>query len=112
MRSCIQSAKTRLGADYGSDHQLLIAKFRLKLKKTRKTTRPATYDLNQTPYEYAVKVTNRFKGLDLVNSVLEELWMEVHCVIQEAENKTIPKKKKSKEAKWLSEALKKNKSKK
>ena len=72
MRSCIQSAKTRVGANCGSDHQLLIAKFRLKLKKARKTTRPARYDLNQIPYEYAVEVMNRFKGLDLVNRVPEE----------------------------------------
>ena len=103
MRSCIQSAKTRLGADYGSDHQLLIAKFRLKLKKTRKTTRPATYDLNQTPYEYAVDVINRSKGLDLVNNAPEELWAEVQNIAQEAVNKTIPKKKKSTKTKWLSE---------
>ena len=62
-RSCIQSAKTRPGADCGSDHQLLIAKFRLKLKKVRETTRPARYNLNQIPYEYAVEVTNRFRRL-------------------------------------------------
>ena len=68
-----------------------------------KTTRLAGYNLNQVPYEYAVEVTNRFKGLELVNSVLEELWAEVHNIIQEAVNKTIPKKKKSKKAKWLSE---------
>ena len=80
MRSCIQSAKTRVGADCGSDHQLLIAKFRLKLKKTRKTTRPARYDLNQIPYEYAVEVMNRSKGLDLVNSMPKELWTEVHNI--------------------------------
>ena len=68
-----------------------------------KITRPAGHNLNQVPYEYAVEVTNRFKGLELVNSVLEELWAEVHNIIQEAVNKTIPKKKKSKKAKWLSE---------
>ena len=68
-----------------------------------KTTRPVRYNLNQIPYEYAVEETNRFKGLDLVNSVPEELWMEVHNIVQEAENKTIPKKKKSKKAKWSSE---------
>ena len=62
-RSCIQSEKIRPGADCGSDHQLLIAKFRLKLKKVRETTRPARYNLNQIPYEYAVEVTNRFKRL-------------------------------------------------
>ena len=85
--------------DCGSDHQLLIAKFRLKLKKVGKTTRPARYDLNQIPYEYAVEVTNRFKGLELVNSVPEELWTEVLNITQEAVNKTIRKKKKSKKAK-------------
>ena len=68
-----------------------------------KTTRPVRYNLNQIPYEYAVEETNRFKGLDLVNSVPEELWMEVHNIVQEAANKTIPKKKKSKKAKWSSE---------
>ena len=65
-RSSIQSAKTRLGADCGSDHELLIAKFRLKLKKVGKTTRPFRYDLNQIPYNYTVKVRNRFTGLDLI----------------------------------------------
>ena len=65
-RSSIQSAKTRLGADYGPDDELLIAKFRLKLKKVGKTTRPFRYDLNQIPYDYAVEVANRFKGLDLI----------------------------------------------
>ena len=84
-------------------HQLFIAKFRLKLKKARKTTRPDRYNLNQIPYEYAEEVINRFKGLDLVNSVPEELWMKVHNTVQEAVNKTIPSKKKSKKAKWLSE---------
>ena len=101
MRSCIQSAKTRLGADYGSDHQLLIAKFRLKLKKTRKTTRPATYDLNQTPYEYAVDVINRSKGLDLVNNAPEELWTEVQNIAQEAVNKIILPRKGKQEAKVI-----------
>ena len=62
----MQSAKIRLGADCGSDHELLIAKFRLKLMKVRKTTRPFRYDLNQIPYDYTVEVTNRFKGLDLI----------------------------------------------
>ena len=65
----IQSAKTRPGADWGSNHELLIAKFRLKLKKVRKITRPLRYDLNQTPYDYTVEVTNSFKGSDLVDSV-------------------------------------------
>ena len=99
-RSSIQSAKTRLGADCGSDHELLIAKFRLKIEyKEGKTTRPFRYDLNQIPYDYTVEVTNRFKGLDLIDRVPEELWMEVHDIVQEAVIKTIPKKKKYKKAK-------------
>ena len=76
-RSSIQSAKTRSGADCGSDHELLIVKFRLKLKKVGKTTRSFRYDLNQTPYNYTVEVRNRFKGLDLIDRMPEELWMEV-----------------------------------
>ena len=102
-RSPIQSAKRRLGADCGSDHGLLIAKFRSKLNKAGKTTRPFRYDLNQIPYNYTVEVTNRFKGLDLIDRVPEELWTEVHDIVQEAGIKTIPKKKKCKKAKWLSE---------
>ena len=70
-RSSIQSAKTRLGADCGSDHELLIANFRLKLKKVGKTTRLFMYDLNQIPYDYTVEVTSRFKGIDLIDRVLE-----------------------------------------
>ena len=69
-RSSIQSAKTRLGADCGSDHELLIAKFRLKLKKVEKTTRTFRYDLNQIPYDYTVEVRNRFKGLDLTECLM------------------------------------------
>ena len=76
-RSSIQSAKTRPGADCGSDHELLIAKFRLKLKKVGKTTRPFRNDLNQIPYDYTVEVRNRFKGLDLIDRVPDELWNEV-----------------------------------
>ena len=75
-RSCIQSEKIRPGADCGSDHQLLIAKFRLKLKKAGKTTRSFRYDLNQIPYDYTVEVRNRFKGLDLIDRVPDELWIE------------------------------------
>ena len=74
--------KTRPRADCGSYHELLIAQIRLKLKKVGKTTRPFRYDINQIPYDYIVKVTNRFKGL--VDRVSEELWMEVHEIVQEA----------------------------
>ena len=73
------------------------------LKKVGKTTRPSMYDLNHIPYNYTVEVTNRFKGLDLIDRVPEELWMEVCDIVQEAVIKTIPKKKKCKKAKWLSE---------
>ena len=95
----MQSAKTRPGTDCGSDHELLIAKFRLKLKKVGKITRPYMYDINQIPYNYTVKVTNRFKGLDMIDRVPEKLWTEVHDIVQEAMIKTIPKKKKCKKAK-------------
>ena len=78
-RSSIQSAKTRPGADCGSEHELLIAKFRLKLKKVGKTTSPFRYDLNQIPYDYKVEVRNRCKGLNLIDRVPDELWTEVHC---------------------------------
>ena len=84
-----------LGADCGSDHELLIAKFRLKLKKVEKTTRQFRYDLYQLPYDYTVEVRNRFKGLDLIDRVPDELWTEVHDIVQETGIKTIPKKKKS-----------------
>jgi len=96
-------SKHKTGADCGSDHELFIVKFRLKLKKVGKTTRPFRYDLNQIPYDYTVGVTNRFKGLDLIDRVPEELWMEVHDTVQEAGIKTIPKEKKCKKAKWLFE---------
>ena len=105
-RSSIQSAKTTLGAGWGSDHELLIAKFRLKLKKVGKTTRPFRYDLNQIPYDYIVKARNRFKGLDLIDRVPDELWTEVHDIVQETGIEAIPMEKKCKKAKWLSgEAL-------
>ena len=67
----------------GSDHELIIAKFRLKLKKVGKSTRPFRYDLNQIPYDYTVEVTNRFKGLNIIDRVPDELWMEVHDIVQE-----------------------------
>ena len=73
------------------------------LKKVGKTTRSFRYDLNQIPYDYTAEVRNRFKGLDLIDNVPDELWMEVHDIVQETGIKTIPKKKKCKKAKWLSE---------
>ena len=99
----LQSAKTRPGADCGSDHELLIAKFRLKLKKVGKTTRPFRYDLNQIPYDYTVKVKNRFQGLALIDRVPDELWTGIRDIVQETEIKIIPMEKKCKKAKWLSE---------
>ena len=89
-----------------SNHKLLIAKCRLKLKKVGKTTRPFRYDLNQIPYNYTVEVRNRFKGLDLIDRMPDELWNEVRDIVQETGIKTIPMEKKCKQAKWLSgEAL-------
>jgi len=96
-RSSIQTAKTRPGADCGSDHELLIVKLRPKLKKVRKTTRPFRYDLNQIPYDYIVEVRKRVKGLNLMDRVPEELWIEVCDIAQEAGIKTILMEKKSKE---------------
>ena len=98
-RSSIQLAKTKLGADCGSDHELLIIKFRLKLKKVGKTTRPLRYDLNQIPYDYTVEMRNRFKSLHLIDRVPDELWNEVHDIVQETGIKTIPMEKKCKKAK-------------
>ena len=92
-------------ADCGSDHKLLIAKFRLKLKKVGKTTRPFRYDLNQIPYDYTVEVRHRFKGLDLIDRVPDELWNEVRDIVQETGIKTTPRKKKCKKSKWLSEEV-------
>ena len=74
--------KTRPGADCGSDHELLIAKFRLKLKKVGKTTRSFRYDLNQIPDDYTVEVRNRFKGLDLIDRVPDEVWTQVRDIVQ------------------------------
>ena len=102
MEKLTQSTKTRPGADCGSDHELLITKFRLKLKKVGKITRPFRYDLNQIPYDYTVEVRNRFKGLDLVDRVPDELWTEVRDIVQETGIKTIPMEKKCKKEKCLS----------
>ena len=93
-RSSIQSAKTRPGADCSSDHELLIAKFRLKMKKVGKIARPFRYELNQIPYDYTVKVRNRFNTLDVIDRVPGELWTEVCDIVQETGIKTIPMKKK------------------
>ena len=93
----------KLYTDCGSDHEFLIAKFRLKWKKVEKTTRPFRYDLNQIPYDYTVEVRNRLKGLDLIDRVPDELRTEVHNIVQDTGIKTIPKKKKCTKTKWLSE---------
>ena len=103
MEKLYTSTKTRRGADCGSDHELLITKFRLKLKKVGKTPRPYGYDLNQIAYDYTVEVRNRIKGLDLIDRVPDDLWTEVRDIVQETGIKTIPKKKKCKKAKWLSQ---------
>ena len=102
-RSSIQSAKTRRGADCGSDHEFFIAKFRLKLKKVGKIPRPFRYDLNKIPYDYTVEVRNRFKGLDLTDRLPDELWTEVHNIVEETGIKSIPMEKKYKKANWLFE---------
>ena len=96
----VSQKKTRPGADCSSDHELLTAKFRLKLNKARKTTRPFRYDLNQIPYDYTVEVRNRFKGT-LSDRVPDELWNEVRDIVQETGITTIPMEKKCKKAKWL-----------
>ena len=105
MEKLYRVSKKRPGADRGSDHELLIAKFRLKLKKVGKTTRPFRYDLNQITYDYTVEVGNRFKGLDLIDRVPDELWTEVRDIVQETGIKIIPVEKKCKKAKWLSEEV-------
>ena len=99
----MQSAKTRLGADCGSEHELLIAKFRLQLKKVGITTRPFRYDLNQIPYDYTVEVRNGFKGLDLIYRETDKLQMEVHDIVQDTGIKNLLMEKKCKMEKWLSE---------
>ena len=96
------SQQKQPGTDCGSDHELLIAKFRLKLKKVGKTNKLFKYDLNQVPYGYAVKVRNRFRDLDLIDRVPDELWTDVRDIVQETGNKTILMEKKCKKAKWLS----------
>ena len=94
-------SKNRLGADCGSDHEPLIAKFRLKLKKVGKTTRSFRYNLNQIPYNYTVKVTNSFKELDLLDRVPEELWLEVHDIVEKTVIKTIPQGKEMQKGKMV-----------
>ena len=96
----LQSQKKQ---DCGLGHQLLIAKFRLKLKKMEETYRPLRNDLNQIPYDYTVEVMNTFKGLDMIDRVPEEIWTKVHNIVQEVMTKPIPKKKNCKKAKWVSE---------
>ena len=96
VNTIIRLSKTRLGADCGSDHKLFITKFSLKLKKLGETTRTFRYDLNQIPYDYTVEVTNRFKGLDLTDRAPEELWMEVHDIVQEVVTKIIHQKRNAK----------------
>ena len=96
MEKLYKSTKTRPGANCSSDHELLIAKFRLKLKKVGKMIRPFRYDLSQIPYDYTVEVRNRFKGLDMIHSVPQELWTEVCDIVQEAGIKIMSNKKKCK----------------
>ena len=96
-------SKNKTGGNCGSNNQLLIAKFKLKVKKIGKTSRPFRYDINQIPYDYTVEVTNRFKGLDLIDRVPEELLTEVYNIVQEVVTKITPKKKKCKKSKWFSE---------
>ena len=100
MERLIESTKMRPGTDCGSGHELLIAKFRLKLKKVGKTTRPFSYNLNQIPYDYTVEVRNRFKGLDLIDRVPDEQWIKVRDIVQETGIKAILMEKKCKKAKW------------
>ena len=94
-------SKTKLGADCGSDHELLITKFRFKLKKVGKSSRSFWYDINPIPYDYSVEMRNRFKGLDWRNTVPDKLWTQVHDIVQETGIKTIPMEKKCQKAKGL-----------
>ena len=103
MEKLYKVSKIRLGADCGSDHELLIAKFRCKFKKVGKNTRISRYDINPVLYDYTVEVRNRFKGLDRTNRVPDKLWTEVHDIVQETGIKTIPMEKKCQKAKGLSE---------
>ena len=106
MEKLYKVSKIRLGADCGSDHELLIAKFRCKFKKVGKTTRIFRYDINPVLYDYTVEVRNRFKGLDRTNRVPDKLWTEVHDIVQETGIKTIPMENKCHKVKGLSgEAL-------
>ena len=106
-RSSIQISKTGPGADCGSDHERLLAKIQIKLKKTGKIIAPSRYVLSNIPHEYTVKVKNRFDGLDLVDRMPEELWTEIKDTIKDEATKSISKSEKLKKAKWLSaESLK------
>ena len=100
MKKLYTVSKTRPGADCGSDHELLIAKLRLKLKKVEKTTRPFRYDLNQIPYSYTVEVRNRFKGLDMIDRVPDERWVEVRAIVHEQDHLQEKEMQKSKMAVW------------
>ena len=105
MEKLSTASKNKPGVDCGSDHEFLIAKFRLKLKEVRKTTKPFRYGLNQIPYDYAGKVRHRLKGLDLIDRVPEELWVEVLHTEQEAVIKTIPRKRNAKRQNGLLRGL-------
>ena len=91
MQKLYTVSKTRLGTDWGSDHELLITKFRCKLKKVGKNPGSFRYDINPIPYDYSVEVRNRFKGLDLTNRVPEEQWTEVHDIVEETGIKSFPR---------------------
>ena len=106
-RSSIQISKTRPGADCGSDHELLLAKIRIKLQRTGRIIGLSRYDLSNIPHEYTMKIKNSFEGLDLADRTPEEIWTEIRDIIKDEAIKNISKRKKQKKAKWLSaEALK------